>query len=134
MKVSAKVIKCDRCRKRCRNMDGWNTDFVAGFVVGYVCPDCQTPQEDLEAELKMILGESEFGAELTVRCRDDLTPEVIRYLVERLTAIYTTPEVMRSKADRLARSKGPRGDRFWMVGLMRKVADAMESGDLWEDA
>ncbi|EYT51538.1 hypothetical protein H483_0118070 [Dietzia sp. UCD-THP] len=46
-----KVIKCDRCRKRCRNDEGWNAVYEDGFVIGYLCPKCQTSEESLEAQV-----------------------------------------------------------------------------------
>lgn len=46
-----KVTKCSRCRRRMRRNDGWNTGFKAGIVVGYLCPSCQSPEENAEAEI-----------------------------------------------------------------------------------
>jgi len=45
------VTKCCRCRKRMRRTDGWNADFKAGIVVGYLCPSCQSPKENAEAQI-----------------------------------------------------------------------------------
>jgi hypothetical protein len=44
------VIRCDRCGRRCRNpaafvTDEWNATLRQGVVVGYLCPDCQTPED-----------------------------------------------------------------------------------------
>jgi predicted DNA-binding transcriptional regulator AlpA len=50
-RMSARVVRCQRCGKRMRRDDGWNTVWIPGLVVGHECPDCQTPQADLEAEL-----------------------------------------------------------------------------------
>lgn len=44
-----KTIKCDRCKRRYRNQPDWNATFKAGVIVGYLCPDCQTPEENAEA-------------------------------------------------------------------------------------
>ncbi|OAH41764.1 hypothetical protein AYJ66_07270 [Dietzia cinnamea] len=46
-----KVIKCGRCRKRCRNAEGWNAVYAQGYITGYLCPKCQTPEESLEAQV-----------------------------------------------------------------------------------
>lgn len=43
------VIRCDRCRKRYRNHGDWNVIFQSGFIVGYLCPKCQTVEENAEA-------------------------------------------------------------------------------------
>lgn len=46
-------MRCARCRRRLRNLNtpGWNATFKGGVIVGYLCPDCQTPQENAEAEI-----------------------------------------------------------------------------------
>lgn len=49
-----KVIRCSRCSRRQRNrasVEGqrWNSTWKDGRVVGHLCPDCQTPEEDSEA-------------------------------------------------------------------------------------
>lgn len=44
-----KLIRCDRCRKRCRNPREWNVTLRAGWIVGITCPGCQTPMENAEA-------------------------------------------------------------------------------------
>jgi hypothetical protein len=49
------VIRCDRYGRRCRNpafvTDEWNATLRQGVVVGYLCPDCQTPEENAEAAI-----------------------------------------------------------------------------------
>ncbi|QHN17932.1 hypothetical protein GII35_14040 [Gordonia amarae] len=45
------VIKCGRCRRRMRRLDGWNVELRGGVVVAHLCPDCQTPEENAEAEI-----------------------------------------------------------------------------------
>lgn len=47
-----KIIRCDRCNRRCRNMQGWNATTKSGAIVGCLCPGCQTPEENAEAEIK----------------------------------------------------------------------------------
>jgi hypothetical protein len=46
------LIRCDRCRRRCRRLEGWNVVGDKGVIVGHLCPDCQTPEENAEAEIK----------------------------------------------------------------------------------
>lgn len=46
-----KVIKCDRCSRRYRGSGDWNVQMSRGVPVGYLCPDCQTPDESVEAEI-----------------------------------------------------------------------------------
>ncbi|GAA5610572.1 hypothetical protein CP981_15735 [Streptomyces platensis] len=45
-------IVCDRCRRTLRGADdGWNVVMDSGYAVGYLCPDCQTAEENAEAEV-----------------------------------------------------------------------------------
>jgi hypothetical protein len=53
-RTGSKVRRCQRCCKRQRSVDGWNVEMIAGLPVFLLCPDCQTPQEDLDAELNWI--------------------------------------------------------------------------------
>lgn len=48
-------IQCSRCGERTRPVKavGWNATFSAGRVVGYLCPACQTPEENVEAEINL---------------------------------------------------------------------------------
>ena len=46
------LIRCDRCGRRCRNMDGWSATREQGVIVGCQCPDCQTLEEHAEADIK----------------------------------------------------------------------------------
>jgi hypothetical protein len=66
---SAKVTRCTRCQRRCRNPEGWNATLKQGVVVGYLCPDCQTPEENAQAEINeatLKYGRDSFGR-VTVR-------------------------------------------------------------------
>jgi hypothetical protein len=47
-----RIIRCDRCNRRPRKLDGWNTIDDNGVIIGYLCPTCQTPDENAEAEIK----------------------------------------------------------------------------------
>ena len=66
------VRRCNKCGKRWRGQDGWNVDIIAGLEAGYVCPNCKTSQQDLEAELNRMLGRSDvsggirFGPEMSI--------------------------------------------------------------------
>jgi hypothetical protein len=63
------VIRCDRCGRRCRNpaafvTDEWNATLRQGVVVGHLCPDCQTPEENAEAaihEATLVYGRDAQG-------------------------------------------------------------------------
>ncbi|MCA9052099.1 MAG: hypothetical protein KDA89_25355 [Planctomycetaceae bacterium] len=44
--------RCMRCGRRLRNdKSGWNAVLVDGVVTGIVCPRCQSPEENAEAEI-----------------------------------------------------------------------------------
>jgi len=108
-----------------RDMAGWNDVSIAGLNVGHLCPDCQTPEEWMEAELRWIEhGGQPYLREIRVNNSDGLT----RY-IEALVRSYPTPEIMRHKASQL---EAARKDASENVRLMRCLADDMESGELWE--
>lgn len=47
---------CSRCTRACwkeaDDASRWNTEFDRGVLVGVLCPECQTPEENAEAEVK----------------------------------------------------------------------------------
>lgn len=49
--MNAGTIRCDRCQRRYRGTGGWNVTMAAGVPIGYLCPDCQSPAENAEAEI-----------------------------------------------------------------------------------
>ena len=127
--MSAKVIRCYRCRKRCRNIAGWNTEHIAGMLIGYLCPDCQTTGEDLEAELNMITGHTQS---FKYKQYLDNTPDCAKSVVVGLINTYPTPQIMRDKANQLDAARKDDNAQV-IVRTMRRVAEAMESGELYED-
>jgi hypothetical protein len=121
----SKVKRCTRCGKRQRRDDGWNLQWIGGYVTALICPECQTPEENAEAAVEEVL--TDYSTWRTVNATD---PDVAETYIRGLIDTYPTPEVMRSKADQLAASRpdcvaGP-------VALMLRIADDMESGDLYE--
>jgi hypothetical protein len=108
-------------------------NYIAGLIVGYLCPGCQTPQEDLEAELNLITGRSDCTSVGEAFPANTPQDELFFALVEMLVRTYPTPEVMRYKATQLESARKDREARQ-MVELMRAVADDMESGALWATA
>ena len=49
----SELVECARCGKVefAGNADGWNVVFNMGRVAGFLCPDCQTAEEDIEAQV-----------------------------------------------------------------------------------
>jgi hypothetical protein len=47
----SKTVRCSRCKRKARghNWGDWNVAYSNGYVVGYLCPRCQTPEETREA-------------------------------------------------------------------------------------
>ena len=44
-------IVCDRCQRPMQPPgEGWNVVLDQGYATGYLCPDCQTPEENAAAE------------------------------------------------------------------------------------
>ncbi|KXP08791.1 hypothetical protein [Tsukamurella pseudospumae] len=44
--------RCNGCRRRLHsNIEGWNAQFCNGRIAWILCPACQTPGENAEAEV-----------------------------------------------------------------------------------
>lgn len=50
-----KPYKCTVCRRRFRlgshDVELWNGEWKAGLLVAVLCPKCQTPEQDVEAQV-----------------------------------------------------------------------------------
>lgn len=62
----SQAIRCSRCNRRYRkwsaDADRWNMVFEGGMFTGaYLCPRCQTPEENLEAEAQQATLDYERG-------------------------------------------------------------------------
>ena len=135
MSTTTKARRCTRCGRRNRYQPNWNVDYIAGLEIGVYCPDCQTSEEDLGAQVNEVLsppsGHTDFDTAGQIAAGKSET-EVVAKLVNGLKRVYPNPEVMRAKADQLAAARqDPAAEQ--MVWLMRQVADGMEEGSLWED-
>ena len=95
-RTSSKVVRCQRCRKRMRNMKG-GIPFMSPAVVGHLCPDCQTPGEDLEAELNLVLHPPSEWREADLSNLEERERNIRQLIVQ-----YSTPKIMRYEADLLA--------------------------------
>lgn len=42
---------CGRCGRRYRGRGDWNATMREGVIVGLLCPRCQSPEENAEAEI-----------------------------------------------------------------------------------
>src|SRR5215211_7124598 len=66
MTETSKIIRCSRCNRRMRRAiepgrGEWNATFVHGVLTGYLCPDCQTPEENTEAVINEATGSSQIA-------------------------------------------------------------------------
>lgn len=50
------LIECARCGKTefLGMAEGWNVIFDKGTITGHLCPDCQTDEESIEAEVNAV--------------------------------------------------------------------------------
>lgn len=52
-----KLGRCQRCRRNlttsATDLDRWNSEFRQGRIVALLCPECQTPEENAEAEINL---------------------------------------------------------------------------------
>ena len=60
------VIRCDRCGRKARfgRAQAWNVEVRAGVIAGFLCPACQTAEENAEAEINettLDYGQDAFG-------------------------------------------------------------------------
>lgn len=65
-------VKCLRCGKTevVAKADYWNAVFDEGVITGFLCPDCQTQDEWLEAEVNEAL--TDFSKAIEVHNIDEL--------------------------------------------------------------
>ena len=115
---------CERCgrRNKLAAKDNWNIEFAVGLIVGAICPDCQTDEEDLEAMVNEVMDDL---GEAKVVHHPETDDERERYIY-RLLETCPTPEIKRAKADRL---EAARPDAGGLVSLLRTMADDQESGN-----
>jgi len=128
-------MRCTRCGKRCRNnIENWNVDYIASMLVGIYCPNCQSTEDDLEAQVNQVLNPpSSWKHVMPPRTRDsgEAINEYVATLIDGLIKTYRTPETLRHKASML---EAARNDEraAQMVWLMHSVADDLESGAISE--
>lgn len=80
--MSKKVVKCSRCGRRQRRLEGWNVVFNGGMVEGYLCPGCQTPEEDLEAQVNEVL--TDYSKVRTTSDPDEIAGAVVKDMIARV--------------------------------------------------
>lgn len=53
--MAEQVIQCTECGRIWRGEADWNAVVEGGKAVGVLCPKCQTPEENAEAEINEAL-------------------------------------------------------------------------------
>ena len=109
--TAAKTVRCQRCRRRLRNAAGWNVIHIAGLEVGYLCPGCQTAEEDAEAAVNEVLVD--YSTWTTLSQVANTAEDRTRVVVETLIRSYPTPEVLRHKANQLGPPAKTRPRKRW---------------------
>ena len=55
----SKALKCSTCGRRFRerafDAEFWNVELHAGIITRVLCPDCQTPEQDMEAQVNQAM-------------------------------------------------------------------------------
>lgn len=49
--MAEQVIQCTECGRVWRGEGDWNATMKGGKAVGVLCPGCQTPEQNAEAEI-----------------------------------------------------------------------------------
>jgi hypothetical protein len=86
-----------------------------GLEIGIYCPDCQTVEVDLAAELDLVVTPSPERRTLDQSDEDDTH----RY-IGALVAKYSIPEIMRHNADLFSAAQPGAAE---LVRMMRRIAD-----------
>ena len=107
------LITCGRCGKTeyVGNAEGWNTVFDKGVITGHLCPNCQTTEEDIEAQVNEAL--IDYSKTKTISTLDEL--------------IDITEPPLREALELIANGEVRRGnDLMWeRVGEFRKAFNSM---------
>lgn len=61
--MASKVMRCQQCGRRCRNVHGWNVELLQGVPQWVRCPSCQTPEQNAEAEINYALLRYEWTSD-----------------------------------------------------------------------
>lgn len=65
----SRVQRCHRCGRRYRGSGNWNVEMKDGRPQFLLCPSCQTPEENAEAEINeatLRYGVDVFGRGIAV--------------------------------------------------------------------
>ena len=49
-------IECGRCGRQAGDDENWDIEHIAGFLVGFVCPDCRTQRDEWEDTVLETMG------------------------------------------------------------------------------
>lgn len=130
-------LDCTRCGRSALPFEDrdstWNLAWICGFLVEVICPSCQTPAEDLDAELFELSPNSRPIRRLPPGAYTG--EQQLSFWVDYLMSNHRDSASARAAADRLAASKLAKQQKVYgvdsvsMVDLMRRFADAMDADD-----
>lgn len=119
-----------------------------GVVVGFLCPDCQTPMENAEAEVNLATlryGPGPEGYLITTPKADDydaLVIELVHHVEDELRRIVeamaddegaTPGELAERVALGLPQHLRPGNPDFPLIEMLTGIIAGMVSGELYED-
>lgn len=143
---------CARCRRPMPvEMAGWNVVLKAHVATGYLCPQCQTAQENAEAEINCATGIRPVlhdGRLVGVGVASLTIDEILEGLIARCEAAFTSfcEEVIQSGegkalhlgalarqvADDLPIELRPTNPKFDLHAHLRGILAAIASGEMYE--
>lgn len=93
----SELVECARCGKVefAGNADRWNVVFNMGRVAGFLCPDCQTAEEDIEAQVNE--ATTDYSKTFTVSSLPELL-EIFRPLLVEALQVIADGETERGNA------------------------------------
>lgn len=111
--MATKVIKCRRCGRRLRNPEGWNVVYNGGLIEGYLCPECQTNEESMEAQVNEAL--EDYSKMRTGGPREEVLDAIAVDLQERIQM------AVRSRLETIAASEGGMSSDELVDDVVRRV-------------
>jgi hypothetical protein len=90
-------ILCERCDRRAGDDENWDIEHIAGFLVGFVCPECRTPRDEFE---DTILETMDLWDE------NESPLQAVQRMGAALTQLYPTAELMEGQCSPARRAAG----------------------------
>ena len=129
------TIKCGRCARRYRHLADWNAVIEGGVVTGALCPACQSPEENAEAEMNAIpvvrMTRNDLAADLITRTETAM--RTVSELVVDTKITFEVQDIVRVVEDELPPGYLTTADPDDRREMIRNIARDVLSGALYED-